>query len=160
MNNDNHNEDRHAARAAQSLGKFVHLSKDCLERRGLFAIDRPLILNGLRTFLACLIRRVVPGAAVNFISQLPSALQEELLDQPAGPDEAIDRPLIERALRRSLKLKSSESAAALEAYIEAVTISVSHGEVHAFSSQLPMTLREPFETAYANERLLQQNSVA
>lgn len=140
-------------RAAQAIGRLLSVATECLERHNIFVLERERVLNGMRTFLACLVRRVVPGAGANFIAQLPSQLHDELLAQPAGPDVGINLALIERAIRRSMKLSDGQVVPAVEALAEAVTLFVTPGETRSLISQLPRGLRALFQSAQAEEQL-------
>jgi CBS domain-containing protein/uncharacterized protein (DUF2267 family) len=138
---------RHKARADQSLGKMLHLARQCLEEHGVFALDRENIFEGLRTFLQFLVRRVVPGAAMNFIAQLPSHFQEELYCAPAGPDKSLNLLLLERAVRKSMRLKTDQTREALVALAETLMFAISRGEIDALRSQLPLDMKEIFDLA-------------
>lgn len=148
---ESYNDMRHEARAQQSLGKLIHLARACLEERGVFVVERDRISNALRTFLACLVRRVVPGEASAFISQLPSSLHDELLSQPAGPDVTITSEVVKRAIRRSLLVNDELAWLSLEAFCEAMCFAVSPGEIHSLCSQLPRDLRDIFLKARGGE---------
>lgn len=135
----------HQARLEQSLGRLLKLTRLCLEEHGVFALERDEILAGLKSFLSCLVRRVVPGAAGNLIDQLPKLLQKALYSESLGPDTSIDSDVVERVVRKCMHLRDELARPATEALAEAIVLSVSPGEIRAICHQLPRGLRELFE---------------
>ena len=137
--------------AEQTMGKVLGLARQFLESHNVFALDKECIANGFQMFCKCLVRRVEPGAAGNFIAQLPSVLHEQLLAERVGPDVSINTVVAERLIRRAMGLKKGQESDALIALAETLIFSISPGEVDAISSQLPTDWREVFRRAQSGE---------
>lgn len=135
------------SRVQQTLGKFLHTARDCLEAKNIFGLEKECVALGMDTFLKTLIRAMNPASAGNFIAQLPSAYHETLLAEPAGPDQQISRRLVERAVRMSMALKADQASDAVAALCEAVALSVSPGEAQHLVRVLPNELSRVFQEA-------------
>jgi uncharacterized protein (DUF2267 family) len=131
--------DRHRARAEEKLGRLIHLvqSRTRLPSRELAEIALEVVLVGI-------VRRITYQEAADMIAQLPSNLQDRLLDLPKGPDKSVTFASIERALVDRLALGADEAfrvACDVGAAIEEV---VSAGEIADVRAQLPHDMRRIF----------------
>ena len=90
---------RHAARAEETFGRLVHRVQTMagLDNREFAVTALELVLGGV-------IRRITPQEASDLVAQLPSTLQDRMLDLPAGPDRSITRDSIEQELVERLDL--------------------------------------------------------
>jgi predicted transcriptional regulator/uncharacterized protein (DUF2267 family) len=132
--------ERHRAAAAEQT---LHEFQDRL--RGFLLIDDPdRALQAFEIVVSALVRRVTPGEAQDFVSQLPSLIREKLLDLPAGPDRAITRASIEDEIERRLPLQRETSAGLLCRIAASMPQFVSPGAVQHLVDQLPSDLKELF----------------
>lgn len=135
------------SRAQQTLGNFLHVAKDCLEARNVFGLEKHCVAKGMETLLKTLVRAMNPGAASNFIAQMPSIYHEALLSEPAGPDHQISRAFAERAIRMSMAIKPDQATEALAAFCETIALSVSSGEAQHLTRVLPGELSKLIQEA-------------
>jgi uncharacterized protein (DUF2267 family) len=139
---------RHRAHAEQTLGRLLHLCRDCLEEHNVFGTDKKQVLAGLQMFLRCLVRRVKPTEAANFIAQLPSQLHDMLLSEPAGPDQEITLGVLVRGVRKNMRLRDDDRALeACRGFAAAIELKISPGEVRSLCAQLPSEMKRLFEEA-------------
>lgn len=136
---------RHRGRAESTYLKLVK----AVERdAGLLSRDRAS--HALRLVLGLICRRLTPPEARHFIAQLPSKLQPELVSCAAGPQREITPATIVAALCRELDLEEEAATEAMYAICEAVSDSISRGELESLRTQLPATMRDLFpSTPYA-----------
>lgn len=95
--------------------------------------------------LQLLCTRITPVEAFDFISQLPSALHNELLDEKAGPEKSItERTFIDETMAI---LGSDETRAreVIEDFWHCLERHVSEGELEDVLGQLPKNTRELFK---------------
>jgi uncharacterized protein (DUF2267 family) len=130
---------RHAARAEETFGRLVHRVQTMtgLETRDLAATALEVVLVGV-------VRRIMPQEAADLIAQLPSILQERLLDLPAGPDRGVTRESIERDLAQRLDLDPDRAARIVTDVGAALEQAVSAGEIESVRGQLPREMRGIF----------------
>lgn len=86
-------------------------------------------------------RRVTPGEAKDFISQLPSLLHSPLRAMPPGPDRSVTRESMEAELAATLGIDRARAAPLLDAVAGTIARSISAGQVEDMRSQLPPELR-------------------
>jgi uncharacterized protein (DUF2267 family) len=132
---------RHEARARERLGRLVHLVQSTT---GLPSRERAE--TALEIVLAAVIRRITPQEAEDLIAQLPSKLQERLLDVPRGPDRDIDLESVACALAERLDLGTDDAIRVARAVGAALEQVISEGEIEDVRSQLPSEMRELFPT--------------
>jgi CBS domain-containing protein/uncharacterized protein (DUF2267 family) len=130
---------RHEARAQERFGHLVHLvqSSTGLPRR-------ELAVTALEVVLTSVIRRITPQEAEDLLAQLPSMLQERLLEVPRGPDRSVDLSTVARALAERLELGPDEALDVARGVGTAIEQVVSMGEIDDVRSQLPSAMRELF----------------
>jgi CBS domain-containing protein/uncharacterized protein (DUF2267 family) len=137
--------ERHKARADECYTRLLHRVQ---AMAGLGS--RELAGTALKLVLSGVVRRITPGEAVDLVSQLPSALHDELLDLPAGPDPRITRDSVERELAQRLDCSPEESARILVDVGAAIEQAVSTGELEDVKGQLPKSMRCIFPASYAH----------
>lgn len=120
-------------------------------RRLLRAIERDSGLGSgdaagraLRVVLGSVCRRLTPPEARHFIAQLPSKVQPDLAGYLDGPDRHITPASIAAALQQQLGLEEEAASEALYAICEAVSDSISRGELESLRAQLPAAMRDLF----------------
>jgi CBS domain-containing protein/uncharacterized protein (DUF2267 family) len=135
---------RHAARAEETFGRLVHRVQTMagLENREFAVTALELVLGGV-------IRRITPQEASDLVAQLPSALQDRLLDLPAGPDRTVTRTSIEKELAERLDLSAERASRLVIDVGAALEQAVSAGEIEDVVSQLPKDMRTIFPAAPA-----------
>jgi len=130
---------RSQAHAEQTLQQFsARLSKD------LGMSDADQALAAFEVVASLLVRRITPGEAQDFASQLPSILRETLLDLPAGPDKGVTLDTIEDALSRRLDLDLETAASLLRRVAGCLDHFVSSEEVGHLVEQLPKEMKQVF----------------
>lgn len=136
---------RHRSRAETTYSKLLK----AVERdTGLLSRERAS--HALRLVLGLICRRLTPPEALHFIAQLPSKLQPELVSCASGPQREITPATIVAALCRELDLEEEAATEAMYAICEAVSDSISRGELESLRTQLPATMRDLFpSTPYA-----------
>jgi CBS domain-containing protein/uncharacterized protein (DUF2267 family) len=130
---------RHEARAQETFGRLVHLvqSTTGLERR-------ELAETALEVVLGAVIRRITPQEAEDLLAQLPSKLQERLLEVPRGPDRSVKLATIANALAERLELGPDDAMDVARGVGTALEQVVSGGEIEDVRSQLPVQMRDLF----------------
>lgn len=98
----------------------------------------------LEVFLSCIVRRLSPGEAKDFLAQLPSLLQPKFKALPPGPDKSITREVIEAEMARRLNVDEERAADLVTTVGEALAERVSEGEMEDVRRQLPAQLRSIF----------------
>jgi uncharacterized protein (DUF2267 family)/CBS domain-containing protein len=133
---------RHAARADETFGRLVHRVQTMagLDNREFAVTALELVLGGV-------IRRITPQEAADLVAQLPSTLQDRLLDLPAGPDRTVTRSSIERDLAERLDLAADRAARLVVDVGAALEQAVSAGEIEDVLAQLPKEMRSIFPAA-------------
>jgi CBS domain-containing protein/uncharacterized protein (DUF2267 family) len=132
---------RHEARAQERFGHLLHLVQSAtgLPRR-------ELALTALELVLSAVIRRITPQEAEDLLAQLPSMLQERLIEVPRGPDRDVDLSTVARLLAERLELGPDEALQVARGVGTALEQVVSGGEIDDVRSQLPSAMRELFPT--------------
>lgn len=130
---------RSARRSARARQTTLDAARRIQSRAGLETPERAL--QALEVLLGGLVRRITPAEATDLISQLPSELQDPLLDLRAGPDTKVTRQSIARELAAAFGLDVARADALACAVGAAVTELVSEGELRDVRSQLPEELR-------------------
>jgi uncharacterized protein (DUF2267 family) len=120
----------------QTLQQAIHLVS---HETGL---DGDASLTALQTVAEAIVRRVTPTEANDFISQLPSALHEPLLDLPAGPDRNVTLESVRSSLAARLSLDAAEVASLIPRIGAAIGQLVSPGESRDVLAQLPDELHQ------------------
>lgn len=127
---------RHAARVSQTSRQAAKLVRDLTGLE-----DTDTALAALEVVAGGIVRRLTPAEANDFISQLPSELQEPLLDLPAGPDPGISRQTVEADLASRLSLSLANAEALAPAVGLAIRSLVNRGEIDQVLAQLPREMR-------------------
>jgi len=130
-------EARHAAHAERTFHEFT---AELQEDLGLDDPERAL--SAFEAVTSALVRRLTPGEAVDFASQLPSMLKEKLLDLPAGPDLGITRESIENDVARSLGLDRGSAADLVRQVGATLGHFVDERELEHVREQLPKAMKE------------------
>jgi uncharacterized protein (DUF2267 family)/predicted transcriptional regulator len=130
---------RHQAVAEQTLAHFkARLQEDL----GLSDPERALL--AFEVMASLLIRRVTPGEAKDFASQLPSVLREKLLDLPAGPDVDITLESIEAEMAQRLELDRRSAATLVRQVADCLSDVMDVHEVRHLVQQLPREMKSIF----------------
>jgi CBS domain-containing protein/uncharacterized protein (DUF2267 family) len=130
---------RRAARAENTYGRLLH---DVMRETQLDTRERAE--QALLIVLSALSRRLTPNAARHLLAQLPSKLATSL-DRPfEGPDKNISAESIEAQLRHTLHLVPENATEVLYAVCEAVSDSVSAGEIESVRAELPTAMKDLF----------------
>lgn len=140
------NESRTEAHAEQTLNRFYKKISEHIE------IPRVALPKVTQTLLGCLIRRMHYTGATKFVAQLPIALQEDLLDLPAGPDRRIDKAYMARELSSRFGFSDTNSDSVLHGFFRGLTDAVNPEEIENIMAQLPEELRELFRTDTASRQ--------
>ncbi|MCC6557106.1 MAG: CBS domain-containing protein [Polyangiaceae bacterium] len=130
---------RSEARAEET---YRRLLKQVELRAQLGSKDRDEL--ALRIVVGSICRRLTPDEARNFISQLPSRLQGELMRDLTGPDREVTTELIQSELGQKLSLGPDRVEQVLAAILDVVAGSVSAGEIEDVRSQLPAAMKDLF----------------
>ncbi|HLV65601.1 MAG TPA: CBS domain-containing protein [Polyangiaceae bacterium] len=94
-------------------------------------------LTALDILVSAIVRRLPPGEARDFISQLPSEFHDHWLDLPAGPDRSITRANIEAEIAERLALDYEGAAKLTEAVGHALERLLSAGQIAQARALLP-----------------------
>jgi CBS domain-containing protein/uncharacterized protein (DUF2267 family) len=131
--------DRHEARSQETYGRFLHLVQGMtgLTSRDDAEAAVEIVLGGV-------VRRITYQEAAHLIAQLPTKLQDRLLDLPKGPDRSVDLETIERLLEVRLSLGAVDAARVARATGLAVAQLVSTGELDDVRAELPPDMRQLF----------------
>ena len=105
------------------------------------ALDRDRAERALLLSVCMLCRRLVPQEAQHLIAQLPSKLQPQLDQCLDGPDRVVTSAAIKDELARALGLDSERAGATLQAVFEAVSNTVSAGQINEVRGQLPEEMK-------------------
>jgi len=132
-------EERKKARREETFGRLLHQVQALT---GL--LSREQAHAALEIVLSGIVRRISYQEAVDFIAQLPSKLQDDLLDLPRGPDRSVDLPFIERQVAGLLALGPDEASRVVRGVGAAVAQVVSAGEIDDVRSELPREMRQIF----------------
>lgn len=132
-------EQRHAARAAQTLHEFTgrlqgHLDLDDPERA----------LQAFMVVAQALVRRLMPAEAADFAAQLPSALRDRLLVLPAGPDKSITLDSLREDMSDTLHVDAQSADTLVRRIAASLPEFVSAGELRHVVHQLPPELKAVF----------------
>lgn len=95
--------------------------------------------------LKCLVRRIPARIAAHFISELPSLLQEEFLDLPAGPDRKISLQWLEKKLLLNFSLNEEDVSKVLWGFWRGLEMAVKGGTVSHVFANLPKDLQQAFQ---------------
>lgn len=130
---------RGIARAEATFGRFVRAVREAsrLPSRRSARVAAYVVLSNIA-------RRLTPQEANDFIDQLPSLLQADLRDLPAGPDKTVTAAAIVNELSDRLDLDSAAAANVLAAVVRVAARSVSAGEIRDVRGQLPADLGNLF----------------
>lgn len=91
--------------------------------------------------VSALVRRLTPGEAKDFISQLPSLLKADLLALPLGPDTSVTQDSIEGELVARFGIDRAATTPVLVAVATTILDSISPGQADDVRSQLPGELQ-------------------
>jgi uncharacterized protein (DUF2267 family)/predicted transcriptional regulator len=130
-------EARHAARAERTFHDFT---ADLQQDLGLDDPERAL--SAFEAVTSGLVRRLTPGQALDFASQLPSMLKEKLLDLPAGSDRGVTRESIENDVARRLGLDRDSAVALVRQVGATLGHFVDESEIEHVKEQLPKAMKE------------------
>jgi uncharacterized protein (DUF2267 family) len=133
---------RHRSRAEST---YARLLKAVERDAGLR--DRAQAERALHLVLGAVCHRLTPIEARHLVAQLPSMLQPALLGCADGPDRRITTASIVADLRRHLGLEEEVATEAAYAICEAVSDSISEGELESLRTQLPAAMRDLFPAA-------------
>ena len=128
---------RRLVRAEATLNRLV---KQVQEDAGLEDADQARA--ALDIVVGALVRRLTPGEAKDFISQLPSLLKPHLQTLPPGPDRSVTRESIEGDLVARLGVDQSRATSVLASVANTVLDSISPGEADEVRRQLPKELQD------------------
>lgn len=128
-------------RNARATASYTRLLEEVEARTGL---DRGGAERALRIVLVTLCRRVTPNEARDFIAQLPSRIQHELLDHLDGPDKRITRDSLDRELGANLGVDAALADQIAERVSSALSECVSAGEIEQLQGQLPAEMKSLF----------------
>jgi len=129
-------------KTARALATYRRLVKEVQNVTDLETVEQAEI--ALQTTLGCLVRRLTPGEAKDFISQLPSMLHSKLKKEACGPDKHVTRESIEEKLMTDLNIEKARAGEILSAICDVISQSVSPGQLEDMRSQLPRELQEVF----------------
>jgi CBS domain-containing protein/uncharacterized protein (DUF2267 family) len=130
---------RRAARAESTYGRLLHAVM-----RETQIDTRERAEQALLTVLSSLCRRLTPNGARHFLAQLPSKLGP-VLDRPFdGPDRNVTAESIEAQLRHTLHVVPEVATEVLYAVCNAVSDSVSAGEIESVRAELPGAMKDLF----------------
>jgi CBS domain-containing protein/uncharacterized protein (DUF2267 family) len=135
-------EHRHAARAEETYGRLLHRVQQLAELP-----SREAAGTALELVLGAIVRRILPQEAADLVAQLPSLLQDRMLDLPAGPDRSVTRASVEQALSRRLDVDPDRAARIVLDVGAALEHAVSAGEIDDVRNQLPRDMRGIFPSA-------------
>lgn len=130
---------RRSARAAASYARMLEV----VERRTGLS-ERPRAELALKVVLGSICRRVTPDEARHFIAQLPSIVKEALSGHLDGPNRQITRAGIEEELAAVLSVSLEKAAEIMTGVAEAISESISAGQLQTLKGQLPRELKELF----------------
>ncbi len=95
----------------------------------------------LDVVVSSLVRRLAPGEAKDFISQLPSLLKPHLLALPLGPDRSITQDSIEAELVRRVGIDQARATSVFVSTATTILDSISPGQAEDVRGQLPRELQ-------------------
>jgi uncharacterized protein (DUF2267 family) len=130
-----------AARARHTLKSF-----QARLRAELGISDSGRALAAFEVLVSALMRRLTPDEASDFAAQLPLAIRERLQDLPAGPDPSVTRQTIEWDIAEELQLDSEAAADMAVRVASCLRDCVSAGELSHVLAQLPVEMKQLFET--------------
>lgn len=126
----------HGART--SLNQFYSAVE---ERTGL---GPDLLIPVTETILGALVRRIHYTGAAQFISRLPTGLQETLLEAPAGPHPEITAATLVQELSARHSLPPERARSVLKAFFSALSEVIEASALDRLASQLPEELSALF----------------
>ena len=143
------NESRAEDRKEQTLNRFYNL---VTERS---ALARSTAEEVSFYILSTMVKRLPYTGAVQFISQLPKLLQEDLLGLRAGPDKSISVEMLIEGLKSRFGFSRARAVQVFEHFWEALTEFTGHsGGAGDLLGQLPSDFRDLFlGTAQKGEKI-------
>jgi uncharacterized protein (DUF2267 family) len=131
---------RHAAHVIQTSRRAAKLVTDLT---GLDDFEHAM--TALEVVVGCVVRRITPSEAGDFLAQLPSELRSRVIaSTPAGPDPGLTRETIEAELSKRLDLEPAHTPRLLDQLGTALEHLVSPGEMSHVRGQLPRDLQSIF----------------
>jgi uncharacterized protein (DUF2267 family) len=127
---------RAAARAQATYGRMLNQLRADADLETSERAEAALV-----TVLDSLVRRLTQHEAKDLISQLPSLLHARLRALSPGPDRLITRQTIEADLRERLGVNQTRAVELLYAVGDAITQTVSPGQIKDVQGQLPEDMR-------------------
>ena len=134
-----HSNSRSEARSEQTVNHFYkHLAK----RAGYPIGDSFIQITHF--LVGSLVKRIHYQGAANFVAQLPRALQDDLLDLPAGPDRKITQTFLVQSLTSKYGLPQQDAETLLHNFYSSFPELIDPKEIEHVKAQLPPELRELF----------------
>ena len=145
--------DRKSSRKEQTLFRFNKIiSKEML-------LERDLAERVIFFLLKTLVQRAPAHVAVNFIAELPSLIQEDLLDTTAGPNKKLTKKSIEEALMHSYGLGKETVARIMEGFWRGLSMTLKQGALKQLTLSLPKDLQLAFMPSYEKDFLKVQKKI-
>ena len=95
--------------------------------------------------VSALLRRLTPAEAADFLAQMPRNLRDyAVANVPSGPDLSVRRDAIEAEIATLVGVGPERAAQIVRQVGQALSASVSRGELSDVNSQLPDDMREIF----------------
>jgi uncharacterized protein (DUF2267 family)/predicted transcriptional regulator len=131
--------ERGEARASQTLQAFQSRLQ-----KALGILDRQRALTAFDVVASSFVRRITPGEAKDFASQLPRSIQNRLLDLPAGPDLSVTSESLVGELAEKLDIERGEATRLARLVAASLADFVSVEEVRDLIAQLPADMKRLF----------------
>jgi CBS domain-containing protein/uncharacterized protein (DUF2267 family) len=113
-------------------------------RTALGILDPHRALAAFDVVASGLVRRVTPGEALDFASQLPLSIQDRLLERPAGPDPSVTSDTIIAEMASRLEIDNEDAERIVRRVTKCLTEFVSVTEVSNLVEQLPADMKQMF----------------
>ena len=128
--------ERRQARAEQTLGRFYHVVAEKTN------LARPAVEEITQYLLRAIVQRLPASGAAQLISQLPSLLQEDLLDVKAGPNREVSAQSLYTELASRFHMDLERTEAVIEGFWSALeAFTGCSGETGQVLVQLPRPIR-------------------
>lgn len=131
-------EERSEAHATQTLALFHK------EMAATMKVDEREVAGIVRFLLGSIVQRLHYTGAAHFIAQLPHLLQEDLYDQPAGPNRKITLSGMLDGLERGWGMDEARAQSVLARFCVALAHRIDPHELEHVKAQLPEDLRTLF----------------
>lgn len=130
---------RHAARSERKLRAFAARLATALNLD-----DTDRALTAFSVVAEGLVRRMTPAEASDFVAQLPTGIQDRLLELPAGPDRSITLDTLTRAMASRMNVDDERARLLVRQVAAVLPEFVSAGELDQVVSQLPNEMKAVF----------------